>query len=189
MPGGDWWAPSLHPRPGQREDDLVALLRDGRNRHGSAVGPMAAVVGRSTRHWRDDDLRAAARYLMSLPPQPPARAAEAAPAGQLALGRRVYADRCAGCHGANGEGAGAGPSPAIAPLAGNPAVVQPQVRNLLQMLRHGGFGARTAGHPRPFGMPPALLNLNEEAAVLSYIRQAWGHAAGAVGEADLLALE
>jgi cytochrome c553 len=189
MPGGDWWAPSLHPTPGRREEDLVALLRDGRDRHGSVVGPMAVIVGRSTRHWRDADLRAAARYLMSLPPQPPPRSAGAAPAERLALGRRLYDDRCAHCHGANGEGAGAGPLPAIAPLAGNPVLLQPKPHSLVQMLRYGGFGARTAGHPRPFGMPPALLDVKEEAALLSWMRQAWGHRAGPVGEADLHTLD
>lgn len=37
-------------------------------------------------------------------PSAPATAVDASDPAQVALGRRVYADRCAGCHGANLEG-------------------------------------------------------------------------------------
>jgi cytochrome c553 len=190
MPGGDWWAPSLQPAPGQTADDLVALLRDGRNRHASATGPMAAVVSGSTQHWRDEDLRAAAAYLMTLPPQAPSKAVrhEADPS-RRALGRQVYERHCASCHGAQGQGvAGSHGRPAVAPLAGNPAVTQPQLHSLVRMLRHGGFGAGTAAHPRPFGMPPLTMSVAEEAAVLTHLRQSWGHRAPEVTEVDLLTL-
>lgn len=185
MPGDGWWAPSLHPTPGLTQADLVQLLRDGRNRHGSASGPMASVVFRSTQHWREADLQAAAHYLMSLPPEPATRPAPAAPKPQLALGERLYADRCADCHGRDGEGApGAYP-----PLAGNPSVLQADVRNLVRLLKHGAFAAATRGHPRPYGMPPQALEPAEQAAVISYLRQSWGHRASAVSPVDVLVLD
>jgi cytochrome c553 len=191
MPLRDWWAPSLHPRPGQRVDEVVAMLRDGRDQHGSAMGPMGQIVRQSTRDWRDDDLQAAARYLMSLPPAPSSALQSersAAATAAMALGRQIYNEQCANCHGRNGEGVFVGGRQAIVPLAGNPSVTQPQVHNLLQVLKHGAFGTATSAHPRPFGMPPPALNLAEQAAVISFLRQSWGHHASTVSELDLLVL-
>jgi cytochrome c553 len=188
MPDGAWWAPPLAAAPGQTTDELVQLLRTGRNRHGSAVGPMAAVVSGSTQHWPEADLRAVAAYLVSLRP-PAARPAvpTAAAPGRRALGQRVYEQHCAGCHGAQGQGAGgSGGRPAIAPLAGNPSVTQGPLNNLLSLLRQGAFGAGTVAHPRPFGMPPHTLSVAEQAAVLTHLRQSWGHAGAEVTEVDVL---
>ncbi|WP_393938412.1 c-type cytochrome [Piscinibacter sakaiensis] len=128
---------------------------------------MAEVVLASTQHWQVADLQAAADYLHALPatPAPPVAAA----------------DRCADCHGADGRGA-AGAYP---PLAGNPTVTQRGVGNLLQLLKHGGFGPSTAGHPRPYGMPPADLPVADTAAVLTYIRQSWGQRAPGVTALDV----
>lgn len=184
MPGERWFAPSLHPR----HDDTAAagqtvtLLRDGIGPSGAVTGPMARVVLDSTQHWRPDDLAQAARYLASLPRRPAPAAAPAADPALMAAGGRLYADRCADCHGAAGRGVD-GIYPA---LAGNPGVTQPSIRNLVQVLRHGGFPPSTAGNPRPYGMPPADLSDAEAAAVLSYLRQSWGHQASAVSALDVL---
>ncbi|MCW5662879.1 MAG: cytochrome c [Piscinibacter sp.] len=184
MPGARWYAPSLHPTLGSADAlaQTVALLRDGRNSHGTVTGPMATVVLKSTQHWRAADLEQAARYLQSLPPAPPAAEAAPAAATLLAAGARLYADRCADCHGNDG----AGVPDAYPALAGNPSVTQPSVRNLVQLLRHGGFAPTTAAQPRPFGMPPADLSPDQTAAVLTHLRQAWGHRATAVSALDVL---
>jgi mono/diheme cytochrome c family protein len=145
------------------------------------MGPMAAVVARSTRHWREDDLRAAARYLATLPAAPAAKAPAPAEPARRALGEQLYAQRCASCHGERGEGR----APWIVPLAGNPSVTEARLENLVQLLKHGGFGAASARHPRPVGMPPQSLTPAEMAAVLSHIRQAWGNQGTAVSEVDL----
>lgn len=201
MPMRDGWAPSLQPRPGQRIEDIVAYLRTGRHAHDAALGPMARVVSESTQHWSAPDLQAAARYLMSLPVQPAAglaAAASLAPAEQRARGQRLYARHCAQCHGEQGEGVvtaakPGGPAgaalPSIVPLAGNPSVTQPAVHNLVQWLRHGGFGAVTAAHPYPFGMPPQAMSRADQAALLTFLRQSWGHRASAVTELDLVIIE
>lgn len=185
-PGERWWAPSLHPQRGQpspSEDELVQLLRDGVNRHGSTAGPMATVVARSLQHWRDEDLRATAAYLLALPAEEPAAIDADPPApGLLALGSKLYGQRCADCHGGRGEGvAGAYP-----PLAGNATVLQPQLHNLVQLLRHGGFAPSTAGNPRPYGMGPQELSDEQMAAVLSHIRVSWGNRAAPVSALDVL---
>lgn len=191
IPAQRWYAPSLHPSAapagsdaGNDEDEQVALLRSGRNRQGSASGPMAAVVFSSTQHWQQSDLQAVARYLATLPPvatAPPARfTTPAVDAGSR--GRLLYAERCADCHGADGQGVpGAYP-----PLAGNPSVLQPAVHNLVQVLRHGSFGPATQAHPRPYGMPPQDLDLADTTALINHLRTSWGHRAATLSEVEVM---
>ena len=95
----------------------------------------------------------------------------------------MYDKQCADCHGKAGEGrSGAYPA-----LAGNPNVQRATINNLLLHTLYGGFPATTAGNPRPHGMPPFVLTLNdaEIAAVLSYIRSSWGNQAAPVTEFDI----
>lgn len=177
MPNRAWWAPSLSPVGS--DEPLIELLRSGQSAQGSALGPMAEVVRQSTQHWRDEDLRALAIYLRSLPP---GAAATAASAGINGNGERLYAERCASCHGERGQGV-----PKIYPaLAGNATTLQPHVVNLVQVLRHGGFAPATAAHPRPFGMPPSELNDAQMADVLSHVRRSWGNNAAPVSAVDVL---
>jgi mono/diheme cytochrome c family protein len=46
----------------------------------------------------------------------------------------------------------------------------------------GGFEPATEAHPRPYSMPPFLQRLDDRqvAAVVTYLRQAWGNRAPAV---------
>jgi mono/diheme cytochrome c family protein len=184
LPLQPWFAPDLAPRSNlplaRQQQDLVDLLRTGMSAHGTASGPMAEVVVGSTQHWTDQDLRAAAVYLTSLParqpPGPGLQPADTAGLAQNARGLALYTNQCAQCHGARGEGA-----PGIyPPLAGNPSVTSAHAGNVMQVIRHGGFAPATRAHPRPFGMPPAGLSPQELADVTTYIRQSWGNQADAV---------
>jgi mono/diheme cytochrome c family protein len=60
--------------------------------------------------------------------------------------------------------------------------------NLVQAVLNGGFTPATAANPRPYGMPPfrQILDDREVAAVLTYIRQAWGNAAPPVSALDVM---
>ncbi len=187
LPMQPWFAPSLAPLAGvpaaRQQQDLVDLLRSGLSSRGVASGPMAEVVVGSTQHASEQDLEAIATYLLSLPAQPApsrqpagAEAAEAANGAQRERGAVLYGDRCAECHGRQGEGA-AGIYPA---LAGNPSVTLEQPDNALQVVRHGGFAPATGRNPRPYGMPPSELDAQQRADVLTYIRQSWGNQAPAV---------
>lgn len=192
MPDGRWWAPSLlDPAEGGVQDwsvdDIVSLLRAGRNRHAGVAGPMAEVVRHGTQHLPEAELRSIAVYLKALPSESVARRDEPAEAPQLRLGLRVYEQHCLQCHGERGDGArpeGAPPDApwAFAPLAGNRMVTQSSPVNLVRWVLDGGFGPSTLAHPRPWGMPPFRSQLSDEeiAAVASHVRQAWGHQAGAV---------
>jgi mono/diheme cytochrome c family protein len=184
IPLQGWLAPSLaDPRQGAvsgwTEDDVVALLKDGRNGKATVSGPMALVVARSTQHYTDADARAVAEFLRRLPVPPvTAAAAAAAPTDAvLQQGDRLYERHCADCHGKAGEGVvDAGPA-----LAGNRALALASPVNVTRVVLGGGFGPATAGQPRPWGMPPfaTLLSDDETAAVVSQVR--WRFGGGAEG--------
>ncbi len=187
-----WYAPSLAElhEAGVADgppEDVVALLGTGTSARGSAMGPMAEVVARSTQHLTASDLRAMAEYLRSAAGAAAGAAqggpvATPAPAQVMARGRAIYTDHCAGCHGPQGEG-----TPGIGALAGRRALRLRTPHNVIQAIRHGGFLPATTGNPRPFGMPPfrGVLRDDEIAAVASYVRGAWGNDAGAVDAMDL----
>lgn len=190
IPMQQWYAPSLaspHEAGVARWESaqVVALLKAGVANGASVMGPMAEVVLRSTSQLEDADLRAIATYLKALPEVAPERAAQADVDDTLrARGEQVYAQQCAQCHGRRGEGvAGAFP-----PLAGNRAVTLASPANLVRVLLSGGYPPATAGNPRPFGMPPYahVLDDRDIAAVITYVRGAWGNDAPAVPPQEVL---
>lgn len=189
--GQGWYAPSLVDagaagvQPGH-EAAWVQLLATGAGPSGSALGPMAEVVLDSTQHWRVQDLQALAAYLRDEAAQaaPAAAAARAAPgAASLALGRKLYEQQCAVCHGGDGRGV----QGAFPPLAGNATVNLAEPRNLLMAVLEGGYPAATQHRPRPHGMPPFahVLSDAQVAAVASYVRNAWGNQAPEVGTMEV----
>ena len=189
MPIVNWYAPNLLS---DRETGLasaplaetVRLLQTGQSAQASVSGPMAEVVQHSLQHLHPEDLQAMALYLQSRAQQvsgsasgsasAPAVLAAAQPAPVRASvashGLKVYERHCATCHGARGEGV-----PGIYPaLAGNRAVLLNDPTNLVQTVLSGGYGPVTKGEPRPFGMPPFVLELEDRdiAAVLTHLRMA-----------------
>jgi mono/diheme cytochrome c family protein len=191
IPMQDWYAPSLLS-PGEAGvaewavEDVRDLLRNGVSRGASVMGPMAEVVFRSTQYLSEEDLRAFAVFLKSLPQVSSERATPvigAAEASQ-ALGAEIYKQNCAECHGETGQGTpGAYPA-----LAGNRAVVMDTPINVIRAVLAGGYLPATAGNPRPYGMPPFahVLNDAEIAAVISYIRSAWGNNAPPVSQLQMM---
>ena len=90
---------------------------------------------------------------------------------------------CAACHGEQGAGvAGAYP-----PLAGNRAVTMAVPANLVRIVLEGGFAPSSAGHPRPYGMPPFahVLDNDDIALLLTHVRSSWGNRAPAVTSVDV----
>ena len=183
IPMQNWYAPSLSStaEAGLQDwpmEDIMQLLKTGKTAHSSTLGPMAEVVFSSTQHLSQKDLRAMAHFLKELPRQDNAKEDRklATPASQQ-IGQRLYHNQCAQCHGDNGEGRGDYP-----PLAGNRTVIMNSSVNLIRIILSGGFAPTTEGNPRPYGMPPYghTLSDSEIAAVATYVRNAWGHNAGAV---------
>lgn len=183
IPMQNWYAPSLTSnREGGLGDwsikDITDLLKTGISARGVVYGPMAEVVYNSLQYLSDADVRAMAVYLKGIaepsPPPPPSSTLPSTESSLLiSLGKTVYDSHCASCHGARGEGK----PPDWPPLAGNQSIEMESAVNPIRMVLNGGYPPATAGNPKPYGMPPfaGLLSDNEVAAVVSYIRTAWGN--------------
>ena len=57
------------------------------------------------------------------------------------------------------------------------SVQQEAAVNPVRMVLNGGFPPGTEGNPMPYGMPPFAQTLSDDevAAVVTYIRAAWGN--------------
>ena len=191
IPTSGWYAPSLTSDAEAGLGDwelphIVQLLKTGVSPRATVSGPMAEVVARSLQHMSTADVTAMAIYLKSLPAaEVEARAQPNAPQVEqtIAHGKKLYASQCADCHGAEGRGM----APAYPPLAGNRAVTLNNPVNAVRIVLNGGFAPGTAGNPRPYGMPPYshLMSDTEIAAVVSYLRAAWGNGAPMVTAAEV----
>lgn len=188
IPMQNWYAPSLYsPAEAGLQDwpieEIMQLFKTGKTAHSSTLGPMAEVVFSSTQHLNEKDLRAIAHFLKELPRQENAKEDRklSTTEGQQ-IGQSLYLNQCAQCHGDHGEGRGDYP-----PLAGNRTVIMNSSVNLVRIILSGGFAPTTEGNPRPYGMPPFghTLSDSEVAAVATYVRNAWGHKAGAVMQLDV----
>ena len=177
LPGVPWYAPSLHdPNEAGATSvaDTVALLQTGTSGKRWVNGPMAEVVLHGTQYLNNADAQAVATYLQSvMSPAAPGNTRQSMTNTTDPRMSQLYEDQCADCHGKDGQGqTGAYPA-----LAGNRAVLMNPPNNAVLSVLHGGFAPATAGNPRPYGMPPYLLQLSDDdvAAVLTYARSAWGN--------------
>jgi mono/diheme cytochrome c family protein len=192
----NWYAPSLTSNReaglGEWEmKDIVDLLQVGVSHRGVVYGPMAEVTYNSLQYLSDDDVRAMAVYLKSLPDREtaaPPNQLPNTPAGVQVFseGRRVYEAKCSVCHGNDGKGM----PPHYPPLANNQSIEMESAVNPIRMVLNGGYPPGTRKNPMPYGMPPFAQDLsdNEVAAVVTYIRTAWGNRGAPVTPADANAL-
>lgn len=188
IPMQNWYAPSLtsNKEAGLGDwsiEDIGSLLRTGISPRGAVYGPMAEVVHDSLQYMTDADTRAMSVYLKSLAEgSPPAVNASSVPQAEssllLRLGMTVYDGQCASCHGVQGRGM----PPHYPPLAGNPSIQMESAVNPIRMVLNGGYPPGTAGNPMPYGMPPFAQSLSDDevAAVVTYIRSAWGNRGTAI---------
>ncbi|WP_044559577.1 cytochrome c, partial [Azospirillum sp. B4] len=192
IPMQNWYAPSLtsNKEAGLGEwslQEISDLLRTGVSARGAVYGPMAEVVYDSLQYLSDADTRAMAVYLKSLgqggpPDATPPAIASAESSLLFRLGKTVYDAQCATCHGGDGKGR----PPHFPPLANNQSIEMTSAVNAIRMVLNGGYPPGTTGNPMPYGMPPFAQSLSDEevAAVVTYIRGAWGNKAGAVTAAQ-----
>lgn len=173
--------------------DMVQLLRTGQNRYATVSGGMVDVISHSTQHFTDADLEAMAVYMKSLPwerdePGLPATHEEQVAAATVpentytSRGGLGYAQFCADCHRLNGQGV-----PGIfPPFEGNHTISAEDPATLLHITLTGWRTAATETFPRSFYMPGfARLDDGEIAEILSFVREHWGHGAGAITERDV----
>lgn len=175
------------------EQDIVDFMKLGRNGHGMAFGTMVEVVNNSSAHMTEADLRAMAVYLKSLPPVREKSAKEyvydGAAAEKLAKlqfdepGAAIYYQYCVSCHRYDGKGQGLyHPG-----LAGNPVMLDADPSSLINLTLNGSQRIKSAEEWHPYGMPffRLLLDDQEIADVLTFIRKAWGNNASAIGVQDV----
>jgi mono/diheme cytochrome c family protein len=138
----------------------------------------------STPYLTDDDLTAIAHYLKSLPAR---REESGAPAssqsgassaeGRASSGSAWYEEYCVTCHRADGGGV----TRIFPTLAGNDVVETEDPTSLIHIMLSGGRQPRTTARPTAFAMP-AFNKLDDRlvAAIVTYIRTAWGNSASGV---------
>lgn len=181
-----WYAPAITADPhrgigGWSAEALATYLKTGSNGISLASGPMAEAVQNSTSRLSDADRSAIATYLLDggqrgagqaapLPPRPvPAQDA------RMQVGAAVYKDSCAACHGDDG----AGQAHLFPRLAGSPLVQSDDPATLIRLVVEGSRAGATDQRPTAPAMPPLGWRFDDAqiAAVVTYIRNAWGNAA------------
>jgi mono/diheme cytochrome c family protein len=164
-------------------DDITALLKTGHNRWATVTGPMGEEVEDASAHFSDDDLRAIATYLKSLPgggnketPIDPSNSG-------MTAGKAIYRDVCSACHGLDGNGV-ANLFPALAKA---PSVRSKDPTTAIRVVLRGARSVATSKEPTAPAMPSFGWQLNDDqvAAVVTYIRNSWGKAASPVSASDV----
>jgi mono/diheme cytochrome c family protein len=178
-----WFAPNI-TNDDQRglghwsQDDVVAYLKTGHNRITAATGPMAEEVVLSSSQMTGSDLSAIATYLKSLPGQHSNSVQLRGDDPVMVAGGAIYRDQCSACHGLDGHGV-----PKLFPsLADSSMVRSDDQTTLIRIVLRGARSAATEAEPTAPGMPSFGWQLDDSkiAAVLTFIRNAWGGTAGPV---------
>jgi mono/diheme cytochrome c family protein len=159
-------------------EDVAAYLKTGHNRITAATGPMAEAVDLSTSKMTDDDVKAIATYLKSLPGDNKPQTAMAASAPEMAAGGAIYRDQCSACHGLDGKGIDR-----LFPSVANSSMARADdPTSVIRIVLRGARSVATDKEPTAPGMPSygGQLKDDQVANVLTYIRNSWGGAAPAV---------
>ncbi|MFZ0609437.1 MAG: c-type cytochrome [Xanthobacteraceae bacterium] len=189
-----WFAPNItnDARRGLGSwsvDQIAAYLKNGENGITVGNGLMAETIHLSTSHLTDADAKAIAVYLKDRPNDPSKQQAEtqstSPPPDQAPMkaGEQIYADECSGCHTPDGKGVtGLFPS-----LHDTPFVQQSDPTTLIHVVLRGALGVATKAAPTAPEMPAFAWVLNDDqvAALLTYVRNAWGNSAPAVSAGDV----
>ncbi|GHC31689.1 cytochrome c [Kushneria pakistanensis] len=193
----DWLAPSLrgkgdgpHGMVTWSEDDIVEYLATGRNERNVVSGEMTDVIENSTSHMSEEDLRAIAVYLKSLPANESSNAdvaqtgeedntrAHLDAAKDLSSAERLYLDNCSACHFNDGMGA-----PRVFPaLDGNSLANADNPTGLIHTILAGAEMPSTEKMPSKLVMPGFAWRLSDEevADLATFVRQGWSNQGGKV---------
>ena len=143
---------------------------------------MSETVSLSTSHMTDADLEAIAVYFKDQASQ--RKDTKSVPKeATMALGKNIYADECSGCHTPNGKG-----TPGMFPsVNGSPIVQQTDPTTVVRVVLRGARSVGTDKAPTAPAMPAFGWYLSDDqvAAVVTYVRNAWGNSAPPVDAADV----
>lgn len=167
--------------------DIVTSLKTGQTPFGTAFGTMIEVINNSTQFLSDEDVAAMATYLKSLSPvkQENTPWTYVADTGERlkkhdlsAVGSKEFIQRCEACHVDDGKGQ----AQFLPPLAGNPALLDKDPSSAINVVLNGSMRLVVNGMPDGYRMPPfrALMNDQQVADVVTFVRNGWGNKAPAV---------
>lgn len=164
------------------EDDIASYLKTGHSSMAGTFGPMNEVIMLSTSQLNDNDVRAMASYLKSLPPIERSPQHEMSDA-DFRAGELVYTIHCGTCHLPTGLG-----DPSIGPpLVGSSVVQAEDPASLINVIIYGA----EVPAPSPPGAWKSMyaygdkLDDDEIAQLSTYLRSNWGNRGGPVTEADV----
>jgi mono/diheme cytochrome c family protein len=183
-----WFAPDITGDPAfglghWSLEDVVAYLKTGHNRFAAASGPMAEVVADSSSKMTDADLEAIAVFLKNQPGEKASGTPLAAHDPKMVSGAAIYRDLCSACHQEDGTGV----AYLIPNLAQSSSVASREPTSLLRVVIHGAQSVATAGEPTAPAMPAFGWQLSDAqiAALTTFLRNSWGHAAPAITADDV----
>ena len=183
-----WYAPSLRGDANTglgrwSEEDIYSFLKTGRNEHSVVFGSMTEAFNNSTQYMSDDDLRAIALYLKSLPPgvnsTDDSWKYDSSTASKLTVserskhpGAQTFIARCSSCHGVDGRGQ----APWIPPLAGATSMLVNEA-SAINITLNGSDRIVAGGKPDAYRMPPFRKQLSDKEMtdVLNFVRSSWGN--------------
>ncbi len=189
-----WYAPSLRGDVNAglgrwTEVQIQQFLKTGRNAHSVVFGSMTDVVNNSTQYMSDDDLKAIAHYLKSLPGDPErdgtpwqyqdtSSALQSADKRNVIPGAQTFMAKCSACHAANGRGQGQW----IPSLAGAASSMTSEKDSSINVVLNGSGRIVAGGTPDAYRMPPYRNQLSDQeiADVLTFVRTSWNNRGGAV---------
>ena len=178
-----WFAPNLtddqHRGLGDWTNlDIVDYLETGHNRFAAASGPMAEEITNSSSNMTRADLEAIAVYLKDQHGQQQSATPLSASDPVMGAGAAIYVDLCSACHKPDGTGV-----PFLIPnLAASASVASGEPTTLIRVVLEGAQSVATDKEPTGPAMPAYGWQLNDAqiAAVVTFVRNSWNHAAVAV---------
>jgi mono/diheme cytochrome c family protein len=160
--------------------DVVDYLKKGHNRLAAASGPMGEEVADSSSHLSSPDLEAIATYLKQRAGGDDEQRPVAPGDPMMVAGAAIYDDLCSACHRPDGTGVGF----LIPNLAASSAVASREPTSVLHVVLRGAVSVATDEEPTAPAMPGFATQLSDAqiAAVATYVRNSWGHAASRLSE-------
>ena len=185
-----WSAANLTPAPSGLGawslDDIAAYLKTGHSARAGAFGPMSEVIGNSTSRLTDQDVRAIAVYLKSLPPATQRRSPSREPTSSRPARSLTPRDAATAICRPASECRGA-PMPMHRRRLPRSPAMPPCRRRIRQPSSMSSCTVRTnlpwptSPWPRMSGFELSVgLDDAQIAALCTYVRSSWGNHAGAV---------
>ncbi len=166
------------------EADVANYLRTGHSFKAGSFGPMNEVIENSMQYLTEEDAKAMAVYIKSLPPIE-RDTEQTLSEEETAMGLAVYEEHCEECHRDSGRGAFL----KAPPVSGSAIVQAPSAASLINIILYGAEPPK--GVPIPFGAWEDMaafggkLSDEEVAALANYLRTAWDNKGSRVTPEDV----